>query len=253
MVNHDIIHVLNRNIDYLYNSYEEFYNLILLLENKGNVYYFGGALRDYLMDKTPKDIDIITDVDLKAIERSFSKYIKYKNIFHGYSLNIKSLKVDLWNIKNTWGLKNSNLDPEFKNIPYTVFFNINSIIYNKKDCNLMYSNVFLKGIKDKKLMIILDKNPLPTLCILRSLIYFLRYEMILDENLIQYIKNWNNKSHSYEDIINLQLIRYGRVILDRNICQKLLEGICNNSIICYQDFYKQYSYTCQFLNKALDN
>ncbi len=45
---------------------------ILLLRNESeNTYLVGGCVRDWLMDKTPKDFDIVTDVHMDKIKETF--------------------------------------------------------------------------------------------------------------------------------------------------------------------------------------
>lgn len=86
-------------------QYEEFIvaiEVLGILSKYGNAYFVGGCVRDMLLNKNPKDIDISTDVSMEKIEELFNSHdigknkdfgivvINYKN----YTFEIAQFRTD---------------------------------------------------------------------------------------------------------------------------------------------------------------
>jgi hypothetical protein len=182
------------------NSAEDFYNhlnkllpsrvleLVDKLMSKTDVYLFSGIIRDYFIksDNNFRDIDFIVDNEID-IEAFISNLDVTKNSFGGYKIIMDSVMIDIWNIKNTWGIQNQSLLPFVDKLPGTTFFNSSSILFSLKNKQFIVGKPFLNFLKEKKLDIVLKENPEPALCIVKSFYYSRKYDLKISENLIDYI------------------------------------------------------------------
>ena len=140
---------------------------------KGNfqVFLFSGIIRDFFVRNNNefRDIDLVIEGELN--ESLFYGMDYHKNSFGGYKINIDNTTIDLWEVKNTWGFHKKNILPFSELLPETTFFNFSSILYDLTNKKFIIGNDFLKFIRDKKIDIVFDKNPLPELCIINTIYY----------------------------------------------------------------------------------
>ena len=98
---------------------------------------FGGAVRDWVLDKEPKDIDIV----IKGTPKTYQCYDKFlqvyhfdKNKFDGNVIKIGSTLFDIWKLEDTYAIKNGRFNADWFDLVRSVPFNIDSVIsilYNK--------------------------------------------------------------------------------------------------------------------------
>ncbi|KAA6323211.1 hypothetical protein EZS27_027324 [termite gut metagenome] len=166
------------------------FEFIDTLISRTHVYLFSGIIRDYFIksDKNFRDIDLIVDNELD-IESFISNLEVSRNSFGGYKVIIDSVAIDLWNIKNTWGIQNKSLLPFADFLPDTTFFNSSSILYYLNGKQFIIGKPFLIFLKERKLDIVLKDNPEPALCIVNSFYYSKKYNFKFSKELSQYIVN----------------------------------------------------------------
>jgi len=181
--------------DYFYaNISVDVISFIDTLLKQTEVFIFSGIIRDYFVNSESKkfrDIDIIIEENLR-IEEMFVNINYQKNSFGGYKIQIDNFTIDLWVIKKTWALNNGQLKFEFdfiNQLPKTTFFNFSSVLYSLNDKKFIIGVDFLRFIRDKKIEIVSDKNPLPELCIVNSFYYQDKLKLKLGDKLKNYIKN----------------------------------------------------------------
>ncbi|MGE7794968.1 hypothetical protein [Lysinibacillus fusiformis] len=125
--------------------------------NKFDSCLIGGAIRDFCIDSTPKDLDFVINISNRELFNYISKYDYKINKFGGYKICLNDLIVDIWSIDNHWAFKNNILNKSIENLEYTTFYNIDSLVFNVKS-NTLYSDCFLDGYKNKLLDITLKKE-----------------------------------------------------------------------------------------------
>ena len=190
------------------------WDFLNVLMSKTDVYLFSGVIRNYFINRkydALRDIDFIIASEVK-IEDLFPEMNVRKNSFGGYKIHIDNLTVDLWMIKNTWALNQGQMKMEFgllSHLPDTTFFNFSSILFSLKDKDFIIGKHFLRFLRDKKLDVVLAKNPYPALCIVNSFYYMDKFKLKMSAKLKQYIlENYRVNIDLFEQV---QLKHFGKI------------------------------------------
>ena len=69
---------------------------------------------------------------------------------------------------------------------------------------------FKKGIEERRLDITFEPNPLPALCIIKTIEYYMEKGFKIGERLIQFIER-KEKHLSADDLTNIQYRHYGEI------------------------------------------
>lgn len=168
------------------------------LQSRTQVYLFSGIIRDFFLKKNYhlRDVDFIIEDELNVMDL-FPQLKIVRNSFEGYKTKIDSLKIDLWRLDDTWGLKHGQLNFSFKRLDYlpnTTFFNFSSIVFSLNEKKFIVGQPFLRFLRDKVLDIVLEANPYPALCIVNSFYYSEKYNLRLSARLRKYIID-NYRTH----------------------------------------------------------
>lgn len=176
---------------------------------------FSGIIRNYFLRYNGgiRDLDVV----LKAIDKNtlelITSYEHKKNSFGGFKLRIDSLDVDLWELKNTWALKNDKVDPklfEELNLPNTSFFNFSAIIYNFNNKEFIYGKDFEKFVSTKELDLVLKENPLPQLCLINTIYYKEKFHLKVAPSLAKYYVTYFDEFYE-KDFNDIQIKHFGRI------------------------------------------
>ncbi len=212
------IHIIEQ-IEYylkeLFRKNQGLYELFESLKEEGDILIFGGAVRDIITNTSPRDYDFVVDLKRKPLDKILSdfNYNYRKNSFGGYKVFIEDMMVDVWSLENTWAFKKGLIPASPQNLPYTVFFNINSVavdLTNKKT----YIGKFAEALDSKVLDIVLEKNPLPELCVLRAFVLQELKKFNFSSRLERFITYWKTTTKdSMEKLYLAQKKHYGKEIL----------------------------------------
>ena len=206
---------------------KEFINKLL---SSGDVYIFGGVIRDFFLDSNGsmqdhRDIDLVSTGSISNIENYLLPLTIRKTRFGGYALRLEEKHIDLWELKRTWAIEHQ---PRFEFIldevlPATSFFNITAIVFSLEKKKFFYRKEFEKGIGKRTLDIVYEPNPFPELCIVKSIEYIRKYGLTISQKLRRYIlKNIERVSNK---LIPIQLSHYGRVWYDEATIKQFFEVI----------------------------
>ena len=129
--------------------------LFMKLYNIG-LYLIGGILREFLETcdfRNVRDIDlVISTKKVGQFHEICAKYHTKKNSFGGYKINCDDFTIDVWRIESTWAYKKNIIkcseEDYLKNLPYTVFYNMDSLVYDIKN-NTWYDYLYKKDIRQK--------------------------------------------------------------------------------------------------------
>lgn len=234
---------LNKNIDFSSKS-EEFMtylkdnlseSVFLFMEElaqKSEVLIFSGVIRDFFLKryKDIRDLDfVLGSFDEKTIDLIESKKFK-KNSFGGYKVNIDSLDIDIWELENTWAIKNDKINPKlFKELtlPNSSFFNFSSIIYNFNNKKFITTQKFEKFLESEKLNIVLEQNPLPELCLINTIYYKEKFKLKIDKNLKKYFVT-NFEKFNEDDFLRIQKKHFGDIKYTYPFLKTYYEIFSNN-------------------------
>ncbi len=214
---------------FLFNSVDlEINSFISKLMTKTNVFLFSGIIRDYYLNRRDgnfRDIDIIIEDDI-IIKDDFLNLRIRKNSFGGYKIEFPNIVIDLWVIKNTWALNQGQLKLEFSHIfelPKTTFFNFSSIIFSLNNKKFIIGKDFLRFMRDKKIELVLDKNPYPELCIVNSFYYADKLKLKFGEKLKEYLKS--NINQYIQGVESIQTKHFEKIIYESTELTQRIENL----------------------------
>ena len=195
--------------------------LIELLESSGNVIIFGGAIRDFVLDRQPRDYDFVIDTK-NSISDYLRNYNYIKNSFDGYKVLLSEARLDIWALKDTWAFKKGIITQDISNLTKTVFFNADAVAVNITTGQVFESG-FVEAFESKVLNIILAENPLPELCVLRAFAFNKNYSFEYSHELFEYITNWISRTEApLQVLLKVQKTHYNRTLFTENDIMELI-------------------------------
>ncbi len=178
-------------LPYLQNRLDkEVVNFLSELSKIDDLYLFSGIIRNYFIGGDDiRDVDIMID-STKDISYFINKYNHRQNSYGGYKIFINNTTIDLWYLKDTWALHNSQKVMDFeieRYIPSTAFFNFSSILFSFKENSFFYTKHFLRFIRDRKIDYVYEPNANYALCVVNTFYYQDKLGLNLSDNLKKFI------------------------------------------------------------------
>lgn len=206
------------------------YTLLDKLSKEVDVYIFSGIIKDFLLGYriAARDIDITFRGKLKKRWEVIANH-KFKiitNRFGGFKLlSEDSISVDIWNIENTYGIKNKIDSASPYDLLNIVFFNFTSVVYDFSKEKFIYDERFLDFLENRTIEIVNIENPDLELCFVNIYHNVKKYGIGLGRS----VKNWALEffredlyfNHVQEKHFHTQL--YSQIELLNFISDKLLK------------------------------
>ncbi len=131
----------------------------------GDIYLFGGILRDLLLFGKRgfnSDIDIVVEGDWCNLVPFLEHLNARKNKFGGYRLAVCDWPIDIWNTRETWAIKHG-LVPYFgvASLTNTTVLNWDAILMNWRTKQFIYRENYFQEINARALDVVLKENPNP--------------------------------------------------------------------------------------------
>lgn len=193
-------------------------NFVQNLSENGEVIFFGGYVRDLLVNynENNRDIDIVFSSKSSCKMLDFIIYDYFdeveRNLFGGYKIRLSDVTIDIWNLEDTWAFKENKLRPSVNNLEHSTFLKMDSITYNFNH-KIINSKYFHETITKKRLDVQLEENPDLELNLIKNLVQKKKYEKIFNitfefsDQLKKMYIDFNTED-SVERIYNRQLSRY---------------------------------------------
>lgn len=118
------------------------------------VYLLGGAIRDLIMSKEPKDLDFIV-LGMEYLKNILEVLNKHKitftyNHFEGYRINYNGVHVDLWASNDLFSAVQYNVDGLFFYLNNLISFSFDDFV--KNGLKLINSDNNIEKGREKKLI-----------------------------------------------------------------------------------------------------
>ena len=184
------------------------------MSKSSDVYVFSGIIRDFFIESkatSPRDLDIVIgNGKRESIPIDYLRKVKYTtNQFGGVKLQDMDKVVDVWQLKDTWGIKRKNSEATPEELINTAFFNFSAVAFDYGKEKFIVSEAFANFLKNKILDIVYEDNPLPDLCIVNSLYYSQKLKCRISERLASWILSHYEKD---QDFSSVQIRHFGRVV-----------------------------------------
>lgn len=180
----DFIPYLRERLD------SEVVNFLINLSKIDDLYLFSGIIRNYFIGVDEiRDVDVMID-STKDISNFITKYTHRRNSYGGYKIFINNTTIDLWYLRDTWALRNTQKVLEFeleRYIPSTAFFNFSSILFSFKEQTFFYTKHFLRFLRDRRIDYVYEPNANYALCVVNTFYYQDKLKLSLTDNLKRFI------------------------------------------------------------------
>ncbi len=147
------------------NSIKDFLSFVSDTMPDGDIYLFGGILRDLLLFGKRgfnSDIDIVVEGDWSNLVPFLAHRNARKNKFGGYRLTICNWPIDIWNARDTWAIKQCIVPYSgISSLTDTTVLNWDAILMNWRTKQFIHKHDYFQEINTRALDIVLEDNPNP--------------------------------------------------------------------------------------------
>jgi len=206
-------------VNYPSQSISKFLNFITDAMPDGDVYLFGGILRDLALlgrKGFNSDIDLVVEGDWSHFISYLQSLKAHKNKFGGYRLMVGRWPVDIWNAKETWAIKQGFVSYKgIASLTETTVLNWDAILMNWRTRGFVYRNNYFDEINTRVLDIVLEKNPNQLGMAVRVFRHFcLKDARKITPSAAKYLANCA-KTYSFEEVNNAELRSYHNTVIAR--------------------------------------
>ena len=205
-------------IDYPSKNIAGFLDFIADAMPDGDVYLFGGVIRDLAL-LGRKGFN--SDIDL-VVEGNWSRFALYlenlkakKNKFGGYRLQVGGWPVDIWNAKETWAIKQGLVPYKgIGSLTETTVLNWDAILMNWRTRSFIYRNNYFEEIKLRVLDVVLEANPNPLGMAVRVFRHlYLKDARKITPSAAKYLARCT-KNYSFDEIKDSEIRSYRNSIIE---------------------------------------
>lgn len=207
-----------KELSYPSKNIAEFLNFITAAMPSGDVYLFGGILRDIaLLGRRGFN----SDIDL-VVEGNWSHFVTYletlnahKNKFGGYRLMVGEWPVDIWNAEETWAIKKGLVQYQgIASLTETTVMNWDAILMNWRTRSFIYREKYFEEMRSRTLDIVLEDNPNPLGMFIRVLRHLcLKNAEKISPAVARYLAK-NTKNYSYDEIKKFEICSYNNSMIE---------------------------------------
>jgi len=197
----------------------EFLDFLTAAMPDGDVYLFGGVLRDLaLLGKRGfnSDIDLVVEGDWDNCIQYLESYGAKRNKFGGFRLFLGGWPIDIWNARETWAIKQGLV--EYRSIfslTETTVLNWDAILMNWRAKAFIHPANYLVMLRERVLDVVLEANPNP----LGMAVRVFRHLSLKNASKVtfaaaEYLANSANK-YTFEEIRTAEVNSYGDSVVQR--------------------------------------
>jgi hypothetical protein len=217
-----VLRHLQLHFDYLVDNDPLFASFVsALIASGGLAVVFGGWVRDAIISLKkgvafqPRDIDIVIDGPNHDELDQMLPQSRKVNIFDGFTIQMSSLHLDTWILKNTYLISKFDLPIHFRMLPKTTVFRINSIIFypaqfwTQPD---LYEHGCIDAISRRAIDFQSSIIPLPMIQVARAVIYATKLAFDIETDVLDFIKTVCDNTKNIEKVMEgIDLYGAGRL------------------------------------------
>lgn len=202
-------------------SAADFLNLIADATMNGDVYLFGGLLRDLaLFGKKGfnSDIDIVVEGNWQNLIPFLEHLGAKRNKFGGYRLIVDAYPVDIWNARETWAIRQGQVPYSgIASLTDTTVLNWDAILMNWRTKNFIFREHYFEEIAGRFLDVVLMENPNPKGMAVRVFRHLCHKDARkISVRAIKYLAECTER-FSFLELHRAEKASYGIPIIDENI------------------------------------
>ena len=200
-------------------SISEFLEYMCAALPTGDLYLFGGVLRDLALfgqKGFSSDIDIVVDDD------DWTHLVKYlrsrgvtQNRFGGFRLKVNEWPIDIWTARETWAIREGLVEYHgIESLTETTILNWDAILLNWRTKRIICNPDYFRQIRGRVMDVVLTENPNPLGAAVRAFRHLcLKDAKKLTTRAAKYLAD---AAHEYPDetIIKSEIDSYRDSIID---------------------------------------
>lgn len=184
----------------------------------GDVYLFGGVLRDLALLGSKgfsSDVDVVVEGEWKASATYLEHLGAVKNKFGGYRLEVAGWKVDVWNAKETWAIKQGLIPYQgIASLTQTTVLNWDAVLMNWRTRAIIFREGYLDQIQSRILDVVLEQNPDPLGMAVRVFRHLcLKDAKSVTPKALSYLANCTAAYH-FSDLVSREIQSYGKSVIE---------------------------------------
>ena len=212
--------------------------LVTIRREKWTAYAFGGTARGLLhrgSTYVPRDVDLVfAEEHFSAFQQHFHPLVRDTNRFGGLRMRAGHVDIDAWPITRTWAFQRcASLNASFENLPKTTFLNIDALaveLFPKAGAaRRIFDGGCLKAHEERMLDINFHDNPLPDLCVVRSLYYAYKFNFGVSAQLAKYLRQ-EMDSFGLQHFVAVQSRHYGQIWFGLNMLDRVFDQLGRKTI-----------------------
>ena len=200
-------------------SISEFLEYLCAVLPTGDLYLFGGVLRDLALSGRKgftSDIDIVVDDDdwTHLVEYLRSRGVT-QNRFGGFRLKVNKWPIDIWTARETWAVREGLVEYHgIESLTETTILNWDAILLNWRTKRIICNPDYFRQIRGRVMDVVLTENPNPLGAAVRAFRHLcLKDAKELTTRAARYLAD---AAHEYPDetIIQSEIDSYRDSIID---------------------------------------
>lgn len=144
-------------------SVRDFLNFLSAVVPDGDMYLFGGVLRDMaLLGRRgfTSDIDLVIEGNWPSCVDYLERLGAKRNKFGGYRLEVAGWPIDIWSARETWAIRNGFVEYNgVASLIETTVLNWDAVLMNWRTKKFISRKNYLSEIKERILDVVLEENP----------------------------------------------------------------------------------------------
>lgn len=189
----------------------------------GNLYLFGGVLRDLALFGRRgfhSDVDIVVEGSWGWLESYLEGVGAVRNKFGGYRLFVGDWPIDVWNAEDTWAIRRGLVSyAGIASLTKTTVLNWDAVLMNWRTGSFVCDANYLTTLRDRALDIVLEDNPNPIGMAVRVLRHLSSKDARrVGLRAITYLERVTSE-FSYVELKNSEVASYGSSLIEPAIYQ----------------------------------
>lgn len=210
-----------KKVEYPTQNITTFLNFIVDAMPEGELYLFGGVLRDLALlgrKGFNSDIDLVVEGDWSNLTTYLEFLNADKNKFGGYRLVVDGWPIDIWKATETWAIKKGYVQyQDITSLTKTTVLNWDAILMNWRTRNFIYRKNYFEELSLRTLNIVLEENPNPIGMAVRVFRHLcLKDAKKITKIAIKYLANSAN-TYNYEELQKAEFKSYGNNVIGREL------------------------------------
>ena len=200
-------------------SVSEFLDFVCRSRTTGDLYLFGGVLRDvalYGKSGFTSDIDLVVDSDWMQLAKYYlTSHGARRNRFGGFRLQVNGQSIDIWSAQRTWAIRQGLVQYRgIGSLTRTTILNWDAILLNWRTQQVICDKNYFRQIRNGVLDIVLEQNPNPLGAVVRAFRHLCLHDArILTISAARFLSSASRR-YTQDAIVSSEIASYRNSVID---------------------------------------